>query len=296
VAERTVDVADAVPGAATAAVSTQERPSPTIVTTFTADPGTGGTTWTVASTALFPASGTFKLRAENEVVTASVASGTTFTVTRAQDGTAAATHAIGVVVAQVVALQRVVTVSERSISFVGALAANRIVGNAATPHNLLTIENGAGSNVLVGVNKLSIDTDCTAVLASVACQFRVHRTTALPSAGTVLTKQAIDTALTSSASVQIRGASDSASVATAITATAAAGSGLWCQSVSRLHSAAGQWLPLDNDLLPGNIAENDWIVLRASQALVVRVEGTAASNAATNHYMCKIAWFEFSVP
>lgn len=71
-------------------------PEPALLdrTTLTVDPGVGGTTWTVASTAGFPSSG--RLRCENEIVTFSGKTATTFTgVVRAQHSTSAATHDIG---------------------------------------------------------------------------------------------------------------------------------------------------------------------------------------------------------
>lgn len=51
------------------------------------------TTITVDSTSLFPSTGNFRILIEDEIMLAVVASGTTLTVTRAQEGTAAASHA-----------------------------------------------------------------------------------------------------------------------------------------------------------------------------------------------------------
>lgn len=53
------------------------------------------TTLTVASALLFPSSGTFRVRIENEILTVTSVSGTTFTVSRGSEGTTAISHASG---------------------------------------------------------------------------------------------------------------------------------------------------------------------------------------------------------
>lgn len=133
----------------------------------------------------------------------------------------------------------------------------------------------------------------TAVLLTVACQADVSRTTAIPSGGTVLTKVALDTILSSNANVILRGATASdGGVATAITATAATGY-LFRQFIPRQATAVGQVeqsFPIE--LIPVNILESDSLLLRENQAIVVQITGTAASNAATNFYIIVIVWDE----
>jgi hypothetical protein len=298
-ADRAVGVTDTAPATGVAEVLTQERPSSSITTTTTADPGTSGTSLAVTLRDKFPQAGSFKIRVENEIMLVTAGHGTgagSFTVTRAQDGTAGVAHSIGVTVAQVMAAQYVIPISQRSISFAGTAAAFRTLGNAASPQNLFSIENGAGSGVIVGVSKLSIEMASTVANLAVPCEFKTSRSTALPTGGTTLTKVAVDTSLTSVSSVVLRGATASdGGAATAITATA--GAMMWHQYANLGWTLVGQYLPDDYNMLPEDVANVDWFTLRAGEAFLVQcVNVTAGNNLATNHYSVKVAWFEYSIP
>lgn len=181
-------------------------------------------------------------------------------------------------------------------TFKGMAATFRTLGSAAVPQNIFAIENLTGSGKLVYLRGLYLLADMTAVLLTVACQVDVSRTTAIPSGGTVLTKAAVDTALSSNANIILRGATASdGGVATAITATAAAGY-LYRQFILRQATAVGQvqqTFPMD--LLPDLLIETDSLLLRENQAVVVQITGTAASNAATNHYIVAVVWDEVAV-
>lgn len=298
-AERSVGVTDTAPGTGIVEVSTQERGSPDIRTTTTADPGTGGTSLAVTNRSLFPQSGSFKIRVENEVMLVTGGTGTgagSFTVTRAQDNTTAAAHAIGVTVSQVIAVQRVLPIGPTAISFIGQVSSFRTLGNAAASQNIFSIENQAGSTVIVGVRSLRIEMEATAALLTLMMQFKTSRPTALPSAGTTLGKFSVDTALTSNASVVCRGATASdGGAATAITATA--GTIGWTSFGMRVATQVGLISSAEEDILPQLVAEAEGITLRAGEALLVQaINPTAASNAATNHYLVKCAFEEYTVP
>jgi hypothetical protein len=270
-------------------------PDPLSATTLTADPGTSGTTLAVTANTLFPGAAPYYVRVENEVMLVSAgAAGTSWTVARGQMGTTGAAHAIGTPVYLMSLAQRVVNMDERITTFSGVAAAFRTLGTAATPQNLFSIENGSGSPVLVAVKRLSVEMDATAVLTTVAPEFVCYRQTTLPTGGTSLTKVATDTALASNTSVVLRGGTASdGGAATAITATASANRA-WHQFEMRQATAVGQLLMDDSYLIPG-YSNDDPVILRASEALLVQVIGTAASNAATNHYVVKCAWEEFRV-
>jgi hypothetical protein len=180
--------------------------------------------------------------------------------------------------------------------FKGLVSSPRTLGSGGSPQNLFSIENAAGSTVLVGVRRLTVQMDSTAALIAVATQFKTSRpTAALPTGGTALAKGAFDTDLTSSGSVVARGATASdGGAATAITATA--GVIGWHQFAMRLHTIAGQVVMDDEPLIPG-LCETDPIVLRAGQALLVQiVQATPANNKATDHYVVNCAWEEFTNP
>lgn len=168
----------------------------------------------------------------------------------------------------------------------------RTVGSAGTPQNLFTLMN-TGTAVSVNIRRLVMQMDATAVLASVMPLIKASRITAA-SAGTLLTKVAWDTTDTSHASVEARGgtASDGGAL-TAITATA--GVAMWQQYGFRLHTAVGQVLGLDNNVL-SSITETYPVVLRQNEGVLVQIVAPAGtSNPATNHYFVQAAWDEVPV-
>lgn len=169
-------------------------------------------------------------------------------------------------------------------------ASFRILGSAATPHNLLTIENTDATN-LMHIRRLTVQLDATALLVSVMPQVKVSRATGVPTGGTVLGKGQFDTTNASNANAVVRGANASdGGVASAITATA--GTAIWQQYCMRLHTLAGQVLALDNNVLP-LLVEFENLTLRQNQALLVQVVAAAgASNPATNHWFANVVWEE----
>lgn len=169
-------------------------------------------------------------------------------------------------------------------------ASFRILGTAATPQNLLTIENIDATN-LVYIRRLTVQLDATAVLTSVMPQVKASRATGVPTGGTTLGKAQFDTGNSSNANTIVRaGNASDGGVATAITATA--GTTIWQQYCMRMHTVVGQVLAPDNSVLPLLVETQDF-VLRQNQALLVQVVASAgASNPATNHWFCNVVWEE----
>lgn len=166
----------------------------------------------------------------------------------------------------------------------------RILGTAATPQNLFTIEN-LDATKLVTIRRLTVQMDATALLVSVMPQVKASRASAVPTGGTVLAKAQFDTANASNANTIVRGGNAAdGGVATAIVATA--GTVIWQQYSMRMHSLAGQVLAPDNNVLPLLVETNNFI-LRQNQALLVQIIASAgASNPATNNWFCNVAWEE----
>lgn len=166
----------------------------------------------------------------------------------------------------------------------------RTLGSAATPHNLMTIEN-IDATKLVYVRRIVVQLDATVALTSVMPQVKLSRATAVPTGGTAMNKGLFDTGNTSNANTIVRCATASdGGVATAITATA--GDTIWQQYCMRLHTAVGQVLSPDNNVAPQLVDTQD-LVLRQNQALLVQVVASAgASNPATNHWFVNIVWEE----
>jgi hypothetical protein len=166
----------------------------------------------------------------------------------------------------------------------------RQVGSAATPQNLLTIENISATD-LVYVRKIIIQMDATAALTAVMPLFKISRATGVPTGGTTLAKGLWDTTNASDANTIVRGqtASDGGALSGP---TATAGDVIWQQFGMRLHTAVGQVLATDYNVLPV-IAELQNVVLRQNQALLVQVVAAAgSSNPATNHYSVCVVWEE----
>jgi hypothetical protein len=168
----------------------------------------------------------------------------------------------------------------------------RTLGTAATPQNIFTIENPAGSAVLVAVRRLSIQMDTTVALATVVPSFKTSRTTGLPTGGTTLAATKFDTTHANAVAIARGGNASDGGVATAITATPVAGAAGWTQMQTRLHTAVGQVITPDLALIP-MLSESDPIILRAGEALVV--QGITAS-AATSHFVVNLLHEEFTLP
>lgn len=167
-------------------------------------------------------------------------------------------------------------------------ASFRILGTAATPHNLFTIEN-TDATIEVRIRDLMIQLDATAVLTAVMPLVIVSRATAVPTGGTTLSKAQFDTANASDAQIVVRGANASdGGGASAITATA--GTRIWQEYQMRMHTVVGQVLSPPSRM--PTILTKD-LVLRQNEALLVQVVAAAGtSNPATNHWSVCVTWDE----
>src|SRR5579872_1044796 len=101
--------------------------------------GASDTTLTIASGTQFPGTGVFRIRIDDEIMTVTVVTGTTWTVTRASEVLAGAqtatTHAINSLVYGVLtagALAALSTASGTVTSF-GFINANGVSGSVASP-------------------------------------------------------------------------------------------------------------------------------------------------------------------
>jgi hypothetical protein len=167
-------------------------------------------------------------------------------------------------------------------------ASFRILGNAATAHNLFVIIN-TGATRVVTVRRLVMQMDCTAVLTAFMPLVKTCRIAAA-TGGTAMTKIDWGT-VASTADVQILAANASdGGAATAITATP--GATLWQQFGMRMHTLVGQVQGLDNNVLSA-ISETFPVRLGSGEGLLVHIVAAAGtSNPATNHYFVQCAWEE----
>jgi hypothetical protein len=166
----------------------------------------------------------------------------------------------------------------------------RTLGTAATPQNLMTIEN-IDATKLIYIRSITVQMDATAVLVSVTPQIKLSRATAVPTGGTAPNKGQFDTGNASNANSIVRcGTSADGAAATAITATA--GTTLWQQYAMRMHTVVGQVLQIEQIVAPELVASQS-LILRQNQALLIQIVASAGgSNPATNHWICNIVWEE----
>lgn len=165
----------------------------------------------------------------------------------------------------------------------------RILGTAATPHNLLTIEN-IDATTIVTVRSITVQMDATAVLTAVMPLIKLSRATAVPTGGTTLNKAQFDTANASDSNTIVRGGNASdGGAASAITATA--GTTICQEYGMRMHTVVGQ--VLSPVMCLPKLADVKDLVLRQNEALLVQVVAAAGtSNPATNHYSVCVVWDE----
>jgi hypothetical protein len=169
----------------------------------------------------------------------------------------------------------------------------RTVGNAATSQNLFAIFN-SGANRVVRVRRLVMQMDATAALTAVMPIIKTSRIVSAPTAIAAV-KVAWDTTASSHADILVRQtASSDGGALTAITGSTI-GDVVWQQYGMRLHTAVGQVLGIDNNVLSA-ITETYPVVLRQNEGLIVHIVAAATtSNPATNHYFVQCAWDEDAV-
>lgn len=166
----------------------------------------------------------------------------------------------------------------------------RTVGAAAVAQNLFSIWNN-GANRIVRVRRLVMQMDATAVLTTFMPIVKTSRVAVAPGGGVVLAHVPWDNTVASHADIVCKGeCSVDGGTRTALTGTP--GAVLWQQYGMRLHTAVGQVLGIDNNVLSA-ISETYPVILRSGEGLMVHVVAAATtSNPNTNHYFVQCAWDE----
>jgi hypothetical protein len=304
-------VTDTAPAVGITEVDVALRPSPDLITTTTADPGTSGTTLAVTSGVAVnrsAASGGFYIRvigtsgiAEIMLVTAGGATNS-WTVTRGQFGTTGVAHSVGATVALMVGVQRVEPVEATPIiTYKGRAATFRTPGRAGTTGAVLfTLQNASGSTVLVDIEKMHIDLLQTAAAGQaptvLSPVIRAFRFTATPTGGTALSKTPEDSSMASNASVVATGDA-SADGTSSGTALAVASTGTITEEFGPRvlvvgTSASTFYEPFDRTVFFED--ENVAITVRAGEGVGVRLDYTlATANPATNFWLVDARWTEY---
>jgi hypothetical protein len=310
VPSRPAGVADTAPGTAVVEVDVVERASVDLVTTTTADPGTGGTTLAVTSAARFPSTNNFKIDvvgtsgiSERMLVTAGAGT-TSWTVTRGQDFTAGVAHSVGAKVAAVVAVQRVEPVdASKQVSFKGRAGSFRMPGRGGTTgQKIFALHNATASPSIVDVHKITVDCIQTVLhttpITTLPPTIRIYRFTAVPTNGTALSRNVEDSLLSSKTAVTVwnDASADGTSSATALTIGAIVNgtqTGLLTQEFApRQLTTAGYEM---SDRVTFLMGEDEFITLRALEGICVFLDYTAAaSNPTTDLWIVSARWTEYT--
>lgn len=174
-----------------------------------------------------------------------------------------------------------------AITFNGSIPTPNILGNDSTEQNLFAITNKVGSRVNVLIRRAAVQVDPIAALASVMPIVKASRATNV-SGGAVVSGSTYDSNNASSSYVEVR-----TPILDGFPLVATAGTTIWQQYCSRLHTAVEQVVAEDKNILPYLVETNDFI-LRPGESLLFKVVGAStASNARlTNNWFVTCEWEE----
>ena len=193
--------------------------------------------------------------------------------------------------------QYVIPTTDRIVSYRGRANTFRTPGIAGTVgQKVLSIHNAVGSAVLVDVEEIRVDMTATVAKAVTVLPplIRLHRVTVMPTLGTALGKVAVDSSLTSNASVALlQGAqADGTASATALAATIPAASIITQEFAPRLITGAGYEMFDRSEYLTDNP-----ITLRALEGIVVFLDYVLITqNPATDMWAVGVSWTEYARP
>lgn len=196
--------------------------------------------------------------------------------------------------------QYVVPVRDRIVSYSGRASTFITPGRAAVGQKILALHNATGSSVIVCVNRVVVDvlSTVTKAITVVPPLIRIHRFTAIPTNGTVLSKVPMDSSQSSNASVTAWGdaSADGTGSGTTLTVTIPAGSILHQKYAPRLFGTAPiGYEPIDT--APFFEGEPD-ITLRALEGICVFLDQAVVTtgNPSTDRWVAVIDFEEYTRP
>lgn len=280
------------------------RPSPDLVTTTTADPGTAGTTLAVTDNTLVNPGGDasgFYVRVIGTSGTSEImlvtAGGNTnsWTVTRGRYGTTGVAHSIGATVAMMVGVQRVENVeASRIVTYKGRVSTFKTLGRAGTTgQKVFAIHNASGSNIIVDVEKVLVDVMQTAARVVEPPLVRMWKFTAVPTGGNAITKVPEDSAMSSNANVTTwqDSSADNTGSGTTLTITLPAGTVLSSSWGARALTLTG-YEQFDREVFFED--EDAALTLRAGEGVAVFLDYTVATaNPVTDKWAISARWTEY---
>lgn len=193
--------------------------------------------------------------------------------------------------------QYVIPTTDRIVSFRGRCTSFITPGRAAVGQKIMAIHNATGSSVLININRIKVDILSTAVKAVtiITPMIRIVRFTALPTNGTVLTKVAIDTTMTSNVSATLWGDASADGTLSATTLTITPSGGTLAQTQGpRVFTAVG-YEPIDTGQF--FYGESD-ITVRALEGIAIFLDQAVVTtgNPATDRWTASIDWEEYTRP
>jgi hypothetical protein len=164
----------------------------------------------------------------------------------------------------------------------------RTLGAASSPQNLFALLNPAASTKNIVVRQLTVASDSTAALTSVAQQAVLSKPASLPTGGTALVPVKYRTSYAAAVGAPLGGTASDGGGATAITATA--GVTLWQQFLDRPQTAAGWYGHPTYSMLPDVGADLRQIILAPGESVLVQL---VTSVPATTHLIVNCSWTEY---
>lgn len=174
-----------------------------------------------------------------------------------------------------------------AITFNGSIPTPNILGNDSTEQNLFVITNKVGSRVNVLIRRAAVQVDPIGTVSGVMPQVKASRATGI-SGGAIVHGTTYDTSKASSSYVEVR-----TPILDGFPLAATAGTTIWQQYCSRLHTAVEQVLAEDKNILPYLVQNQDFI-LRPGESLLFKVISAATSSnpRLTNNWFVTCEWEE----
>lgn len=176
----------------------------------------------------------------------------------------------------------------RSVTGLYSCSTFRTLGTAASPQYIFTLENPAASTKNVVVRDLTIISDSTALLATVAPQVLCSRPAVLPTGGTALASVPWRSGYVAAGAIARGGTASDGGGATAITVTA--GSTIYQQFVDRQVTTVGNIVHPAYPVLPPVGVDLRQQILAPGESILV---STVTAAAATTHFIVNCSWTEY---
>lgn len=190
--------------------------------------------------------------------------------------------------------QYVIPTDERLITFRGRVCTFKTNGRTAVSQKIGALHNATGSTVKVQVNNIAVDLLSTTIKAATVVPpiIRVYKFTAVPTNGTSLTKRALDSSLTSNASVTAWGDASADNTLSATTLTITTVEPLAQEFAPRMITAAGIEF-FDRTIF----FQDNYITLHALEGVCVFLEDATVTTGipAGDRYTCQFDWDEYTV-